>query len=487
MADYGKLLVNVTTDDSRFPIQNARVSIYVNQSMNAGALISQPPIIELLTDESGQTTIIELETPPLSFSENPEEPRPYSNYVVEVKADGYETVVIYGVELFPDVTAIQNVRMTSVLENSFPTIMEENGLAQESNLRLEWPESVSEQLVPVPGPSESVPEPNESNLEQFEPAAEPSEQNPEQSGSTIPDLSTLPIEIIDIPPHTLYGDYPPKIPESEIKPISETGEIVLSRVVIPEYIIVHDGIPSNSSAKNYYVKYKDYIKNVVSCEIYSTWPESTIYANTLVIMSFTLNRVYTEWYRNRGYNFTITSSTAYDQKWVYGKTIYKNISNIVDTIFNNYVSRPGVKQPLFTSYCDGSKTSCRGLSQWGSKYLGEQGYSALGILRYYYGNDVYINSADSISGVPSSWPGYNLTIGSRGQKVMQLQSQLNRIGRNYPAIKRISEDGIYGAKTAEAVRTFQRVFSLPVSGVTDFATWYEISNVYVAVAGLSEP
>lgn len=294
-------------------------------------------------------------------------------------------------------------------------------------------------------------------------------------------------ETILIPPHTLYGDYPPKIPEAMIKPIEETGEIVLSRVVIPEYVIVHDGIPTNTNAKDYYVPYVDYIKNVVSSEIYATWPESTIYANTLAILSFTLNRVYTEWYRNRGYNFTITSSTAYDQKWIYGRNIYRNIDRIVDSIFANYLSKPGIIQPLFASYCDGNNVSCSGLSQWGSKTLGERGYSAVEILRYYYGNDVYINTSEFISGIPSSWPGYNLTNGSSGTKVRQLQQQLNRIRRNYPLIPTLSVDGKFGPATARAVRTFQQVFGLPQSGIVDYPTWYAISRVYVAVARLSEP
>lgn len=292
---------------------------------------------------------------------------------------------------------------------------------------------------------------------------------------------------INIPAHTLWGEYPPKIPEEEIKPTAETGEIVLSRVVIPEYIIVHDGTPSDPTARNYWVRYRDYIKNVASCEIYSTWPESTIYANILAIQSFTLNRVYTEWYRNQGYDFTITSSTAYDQKWVYGRNIYENIDYLVDTIFANYLSRPGVRQPIFTSYCDGNRVTCNGLSQWGSKYLGDQGYSAIQIIRYYYGNDMYINTAEIISGVPSSWPGYDLGIGASGDKVRQLQTQLNRIARNYPAIPTIAADGIYGPRTAEAVRTFQGIFNLPQTGVTDYATWYEISEIYVGVSRIAEP
>lgn len=294
-------------------------------------------------------------------------------------------------------------------------------------------------------------------------------------------------KVVTIPAHTLFGEYPPKIPEDEIKTVAETGEIVLSRVVIPEYIIVHDGAPGDQTAPNYWVRYRDYIKNVASCEIYSTWPESALYANILAIQSFTLNRVYTEWYRNQGYDFTITSSTAYDQKWVYGRNIYQNIDYIVDTVFANFLSRPGVQQPIFTSYCDGNRVTCNGLSQWGSKYLGDEGYSAIEIIRYYYGNDMYINSAELISGVPSSWPGYDLGIGASGEKVRQLQTQLNRIARNYPAIPSITADGIYGPATAEAVRTFQRIFNLPQTGVTDYATWYEISEIFVGVSRLAEP
>ncbi|MBR2037159.1 MAG: peptidoglycan-binding protein [Lachnospiraceae bacterium] len=293
--------------------------------------------------------------------------------------------------------------------------------------------------------------------------------------------------MINIPDHTLYGIYPPKIPEPEIKPLPETGEIVLSRVVIPEYIIVHDGIPSDASAPNYWVRYTDYIKNVASCEIYATWEEASILANILVIMSFTLNRVFTEFYRNQGYDFTITSSTAYDQKFIYGRNIFENISNLVDQVFNNYLARPGITQPIFTSYCDGQRVTCNGLSQWGSKFLGDEGYSAIEIIRNYYGQDMYIATAEQISGVPSSFPGYDLTIGASGDKVRQLQRQLNRIAQDYPAIPTLNVDGIYGPRTAESVRIFQRIFGLPQTGVTDFATWYAISRIYVGVARLSEP
>lgn len=287
--------------------------------------------------------------------------------------------------------------------------------------------------------------------------------------------------------HTLWEYYPPKIAEPEIKPLSESGEIVLSRVVVPETIVVHDGVPGDSTATDYYVPYIDYIKNVACCEIYSTWSESTIEANILAIMSFTLNRVYTEWYRNKGYNFTITSSTAYDHKWIYGKTIYENISQIADRLYNRYLARPNVKQPILTQYCDGKRVSCPNwMTQWGSKALGDDGFSAIDIIHYYYGSDMYVNEAEFVSGIPSSYPGYDLTIGSSGEPVITIQEQLNRIAQNYPAIPTVTVDGIYGSATAESVRAFQSIFNLPVSGIVDFPTWYKISQIYVGVSKIGE-
>lgn len=294
-------------------------------------------------------------------------------------------------------------------------------------------------------------------------------------------------EDVVIPDHTLFGNYPEKIPEEEVKPVNESGEIVLSRVVIPEYVVVHDGSPADSTADNYYVRYRDYIKNVACSEIYATWPPETIKANVLAIMSFTLNRVYTEFYRNRGYDFTITSSTAFDHKWIPERNIYDTISVIVDELFADYLSRPNVKQPILTQYCDGRQVQCPNwMTQWGSKSLGDQGYSPIEILRYYYGDDMYINTAEAISGIPSSWPGYTLEIGSSGNKVLQMQEQLNVIASAYPAIPKITADGIYGPATAESVRTFQKVFGLPQTGTVDYTTWYKISEIYVGVSRIAE-
>ena len=292
---------------------------------------------------------------------------------------------------------------------------------------------------------------------------------------------------IVIPPHTLFGNYPPKIAEPEITESAETGEIVLNRVVIPEYIVVHDGVPTDTTAQNYWVRYRDYIKNVASSEIYATWTDAAIRANILAIMSFTLNRVFTEFYRNKGYDFTITSSTAFDHKFIYGRNIFESISDIVDEMFGSYLARPGIKQPILTQYCDGQRVTWPNwMSQWGSQDLGKRGYSTSEILRYYYGDTIYIANAEEVSGVPSSYPGYDLEIGSYGDSVLTIQEQLNTISDSYPAIPKVAEDGIYGEGTANAVRTFQDIFNLPETGVVDYRTWYRISEIYVAVTRLAE-
>ena len=293
-------------------------------------------------------------------------------------------------------------------------------------------------------------------------------------------------QVVTIGPNTLFGNYPPKIPEASIKPITPTGEIVLDRVVVPGTVVVHDGVPTDPTASNYYVSFPDYIKNVACSEIYPTWPEATITANVIAIVSFTLNRVYTEWYRNKGYSFTITSSTAFDHKWINERNIFDNVGLIVDEVFADYVSKPDVKQPILTQYCDGKRTTCSGMSQWGSKYLGDQNYSALQILRNYYGSDIYINTAEEVSAIPLSWPGYTLDIGDSGTPVRTIQEQLSAIRRTYSNIPSLAIDGIYGEDTAAAVSRFQSIFDLPVTGEVDYSTWYKISQLYVALEKLAE-
>ncbi|SHO50835.1 peptidoglycan-binding protein [Anaerocolumna xylanovorans] len=403
--NFGKLQVDVTTEQGFRPIPNARITITYTGNPDT-------PVEEATTDSLGRTSQIELPAPSLDYSLDPaSDAQPYSEYNINVSAEGFDSVDIDGSQILPDVTAIQPITLR------------------------------------------------------------------EQPGT----------QLFVIPPHTLFGDYPPKIAESEVKPTSESGEIVLSSVVIPEFVIVHDGPPSDTSAQNHYVRYRDYIKNVASSEIYATWPASTITANVLAIMSFTLNRVYTEWYRNRGYDFTITSSTAFDHKWMNGRNVYDTISQAVDEVFNNYLSRPNIRQPILTQYCDGRNVTCPGwMTQWGSKALGDQGLTAIQILRNFYGANMYINSANQVSGVPSSWPGANLTIGSRGDSVRQMQEQLNAIAAVYTAVPVIAVDGVYGPQTQAAVTAFQQTFGLPATGIVDLPTWYRISGIYVAVTRIGE-
>ncbi|MBE6047208.1 MAG: peptidoglycan-binding protein [Clostridium sp.] len=295
-------------------------------------------------------------------------------------------------------------------------------------------------------------------------------------------------QVIVVLPNTLFGNYPAKISENPDKPLpSPSSGVVLPKPVVPEFVTVHQGSPNDNTAPNYTMNYKDYIKNVASCEIYSTWPESTIRANVFCIVSFTLNRIYTEWYRAKGKNFDITSSTAYDHAFNYGRNIYDSISAIVDDIFSTYIQRYGRKQPLLTQYCDGKNVTCpQWLSQWGSKYLGDQGKVPYEILTYYYGNDIQLTTAEQVKGSQSSYPGYDLDKGSNGEPVKTVQQFLNRIARNYPLIPKVAVDGKYGDSTANQVKVFQSIFNLPQTGIVNYATWYMISDVYVGVTKIAE-
>lgn len=294
-------------------------------------------------------------------------------------------------------------------------------------------------------------------------------------------------EIIQIPDNRLFGNFPNKIPEEvdKLLPPPSSG-VVLPKPIIPEFIVVHEGGP-NSPGPNRTVPFKQYIKNVASSEIYSTWSRSTITANAFCIISFTLNRIYTEWYRSKGKNFDITNSTAYDHAFSFGRNIYENISNIVDEIFSTYVRRIGRKQPLLTQYCDGKNVTCpEWLSQWGSKALGDQGVAPFNILTRYYGTDIELATAEQVKGSPKSYPGFALTIGSRGEPVRSTQEFLNRIADNYPLIPKVAVDGIFGNSSSQQVKVFQSIFKLPQSGIVDFATWYKISEVYVGVTRIAE-
>lgn len=404
MVEYigtGQLQVTVYLGSVARPVAEAHITIMDS--------ITNTTIMELDTNELGKAPLVSLPTPPLDFSMNPDEPRPFSQYNLMVQRKGDVAVQIEHVQVYPDSIALQNVFLK-------------------------------------------------------------------------PETQT-----ISIPYPVLWGDFPPKIPEAEVKPLPFPSDlVVLPKPVIPEFIVVHTGAPSNTSVADYTVGYKDYLKNVASSEIYTTWEREALKANLLAINSFTLNRVYTEWYRGKGFDFTITNSTAYDQAFTYGRTIYDEISAVVDEIFTTYITRPDIMQPLFTQYSDGRRVVRDGwLSQWGSQELAKQGYSAEQILKNYYGQEIIFKQAEKVQGIPMSFPGYVLKLGSRGEEVRMIQRQLNAISNNYPAIQKVAVDGVYGEATQAAVRKFQEAFNLPVTGEVNFPTWYEISNIFVAVEKLA--
>ena len=336
----GRLKVQCFNGESYIPVDKCKVTINPSE----GNPLAASSGINLETDSIGLTVPIDLSAPPLEYSQEPSDKVPYSIYDVNVERNGFQDVLIRGVQVFPEEMALQRVNLIEIGNRASRA------------------------------------------------------------------------ETIIILPNRLNGNYPEKIPEETDKPLPPPSSgVVLPKPVIPEFITVHQGGPEDTSAPNYRVLYKEYLKNVASCEIYSTWSQSTIRANVFCIISFTLNRIYTEWYRGKGKNFDITSSTAYDHAFNYGRNTYDSISEIVDEIFSTYVRRFGRKQPLLTQYCDGKNVICpEWLSQWGSKTLGDQGRVPYEILTQYYGNDIELVTAEQVKGSPSSYPGYNLTIGSKG-------------------------------------------------------------------------
>ncbi len=433
----GQLRVAVFQNGTSVPLPNSRVTI---TPLNQNNQEETQSTIVITTNEQGQTEAVELTTPPLEYSQAPNMPVPYSFANVRVEAEGFVPTIINGLQIFPTLTALQNVNMMS------------NEVAAARGI----------DKVQINIPQHRLVEEQEKKYRQ--------------------DI------VVNIQANTLVGIFPPKIPEEEQKPLPPAkGAVVLENVVVPEFIIVHTGVPDDNSATNYTVGYKDYIKNVACCEIFSTWPENAIRANLYCIISFTLNRVYTEWYRSRGKDFTITNSTAFDQAFSPGRNIYDNIDRIVNEIFSTYIKRQGTKQPLFAQYCDGQRVSCPGwLTQWGSKNLADQGRTPYEILTSFYGSNIDLVRAPEVEGVPESYPGRTLAIGETGTAVRSMQTYLNRISDNYPLIPKIPVTGEFGPETEESVRVFQQIFNLPETGRVDYSTWYQISQIYVGVTKIAE-
>lgn len=396
----GYLQIQARTAQDAIPLKNANVWILDN---------SGNTLYHLVTDESGETQTVALETLDGSLSQNPDYiGTPYINYSVIVEADGFDEVSVSEIPIFDGETAVLPVALTPFLDAAPP---------------------VTENI--------NIGEPAITSLQ-----------------------------------HSQEGD------SSDVR--------ILRQVVIPDPITVHLGAPS-SQAANVKVPFLDYVKNVASSEIYPTWPKAALKANIYAIMTFALNRVYTEWYRSRGYNFDITNNTAYDQYYVPGRPIYDSISSAVDEAYGEYVRRQGQNAPYFTSFCNGSTATCDGLSQWGTVSLANKGYSPLQILRYYYPDDITIATTNIVTNSLSSYPGTALRQGSKGLDVQTIQSYLTRIRRNYPAIPAITDpQGTFGASTKAAVRKFQSIFNLTADGIVGKTTWYQLSRLYTAVTRLAE-
>ena len=392
-----------------------------------------------ITDESGESGTYTLDAPPrdLSLTPNPNV-RPYGVYDVAVLKPGFISLNFIDVEIFDGIESILPVNMLP------------QGPADEEE----------EITYVIPPPTAALP--SYDNQAQVAPPDVPIGA-PLARGFAIPAQDTA--------------------PQSAGDPVQP---FVLPAVAMPDYVTVHLGTPSNSAARNVRVRFIDYIKNVTSSEIYPTWPNNSIIANVHCIVSFVLNRIYTEWYPSRGYNFTITNSTTVDQYFVEGRNIFQNISQIVDGIFNVYARRVGFRNPYFTEYCNGTTATCKGLSQWGTVTLANRGFTPLQILHNYYPRDLALFTATSSNNI-SSYPGSPLSLGSTGDNVRAIQNRLNRIRANYPAIPQITNpNGVFGADTQAAVRKFQEVFYLLQDGIVGRSTWNKITQIFVAVTKLAE-
>lgn len=398
----GYLQIQARTAQGAVPLEGARVWVLDDEG-NA--------LYHLITDESGETQTVSLETLDRSFSQNPYYlGKPYADYGVMVELEGFEPVTVTEIPIFEGETATLPVMLTPLQDRNATRTME--------------------------------------NIDVGEPAV--------------------------------------AFPQSRDQEGSSLDSRILRQVVIPDPITVHLGAP-NASAANVQVPFLDYVKNVASSEVYPTWPENALKANIYAIMTFALNRVYTEWYRSQGYDFDITNNTAYDQYYVPGRPVYDSISDAVNEVYGEYVRRQGQNAPYFTSFCNGTTASCRGLSQWGTVSLANQGYTPERILRYYYPDDVEIASTNIVTNALSSYPGTALRLGSSGLDVQTIQAYLERIRRNYPAIPAITDpSGTFGESTRAAVQKFQGIFNLTPDGIVGKTTWYKLSSLYAAVTRLAE-
>lgn len=430
MMGKGYLKVELFVGDQVLPVGSAAVLVKEYE----GNVLHN-----LVTDEHGHTNTITLEAPDKNTDPNTE-PR-FATYDVEVPAiKGMRRVIIHGIQIFDTITTILPVHMTPMVPGTPPA------------------ENIEEIYIP----REHGVDINRGEPGLMEEASVPA-MPMERPGRAAFEVNPGPMSLPQTAPFAL--------------PANE--------VAIPEYITVHLGSP-NATARNVRVPFKDYVKNVASSEIFPTWETAAIQANIYAQISFVLNRVYTVWYRSRGKDFDITNNTAFDQFFVEGRDFFQNISQMVDNIFNNFLRRQGRQEPFFASYCNGTTSTCAGLSQWGSQYLAQQGYSPIQILRYYYPDDIQIVESTNFTNNVGTFPGASLQVGSSGESVRLMQAYLNRISGNWYIPAPGFPDGIFGVSTKNSVMAFQQIFNLSPDGVIGRSTWYEITKIYVAVKELAE-
>jgi len=427
----GTLKIFATTGAGTVPVAGASYAI---KDKSGNVLFSG------ITNENGESLVYSLDAPSreLTLEPNPFGPRPFSVFDIYISKPGFATINIIDVEVFDGIDSIQPVEMIPVVEGED-----------------------EEFTFVIPPPGAALPTPPQEQ-----------EGTVETLGEIGTDQLANGVGLVDGAPVTVAA-------------AMTAAARVMPQVIIPDFITVHLGRPT-ATAPSVRVRFIDYVKNVTCSEIYATWPVNSIIANVHCIVSFALNRVYTEWYRVRGYNFDITNSTTVDQYFVPNRTIFQNISQIVDGIFNVYARRAGFRNPYFTEYCSGTTATCKGLSQWGTVTLANRGFTPIQILHNYYPRDLELVAGPS-GAVRESYPGYVLEPGASGTNVRTIQLRLNRIRANYPAIPPIQPvNGIYGASTEAAVRAFQRTFNLLQDGRVGRSTWNRISQIWAAVTKLSE-
>lgn len=441
----GYLLIQARTAHDAVPLSGVQIQITDQQGNR---------VYELTTDANGEAQKIPLETLNQSFSQNPYfAGTPYISYNVLARKNGFNSLYISEIPIFDGETAVLPLT-----------------------------------LVPMQA---LQPRSTQTEISIGSPAVAMNEPRNQEGAALLPAMRRRPMsdtpaaipEVIGMNPAAGISQ---DITSDQNQEAQTEDSRILRQVAIPNLITVHLGAP-NAAAANVQVSFPDYVKNVASSEIYPTWPDASLRANIYAMITFALNRIFTEWYRSRGYQFDITNSTAYDQAFVYGRPIYDSVSRIVDEIFNQYVRRPGQIAPYFTSFCNGTTVSCQGLSQWGTVTLANQGLAPLQILRSYYPSDVEIAETNIVTGALSSYPGTPLRTGSTGLDVQTIQTYLNRIRRNYPAIPAITDEtGVFQDSTKAAVTKFQNIFNLTPDGIVGRATWYKISSIYAGITRLAE-